>query len=235
LGIPTIVLVRDPEDAVLSLSLWTPHVTLEEGLRDYVRFYRRILPYRDRFVVATFEEVSTDFGEVIRRLNERFGSSFQEFQHTEANVALCFRIIEEHDRRTAGEVVEQTVARPSQQRERMKNALRSALRSPKLARVRADAYSIYETFTFQWRDRDTPGTFKELTSQQLAAIHSLRGGVPALHLESGSPLDIDATAILNDRTVGWGGTMAIARSGRQVIRPQTAEYEVDLMREGVRV
>jgi hypothetical protein len=29
--------------------------------------------------------------------------------------------------------------------------------------------------------------------------------------------------------------MAIARSGRQVIRPQTAEYEVDLMREGVRV
>jgi hypothetical protein len=149
LGIPTIVLVRDPEDAVLSLSLWTPHVTLEEGLRDYVRFYRRILPYRDRFVVATFEEVSTDFGEVIRRLNERFGSSFQEFQHTEANVALCFRIIEEHDRRTAGEVVEQTVARPSQQRERMKNALRSALRSPKLARVRADAYSIYETFTFQ--------------------------------------------------------------------------------------
>jgi hypothetical protein len=149
LGIPTIVLVRDPEEAVLSLSLWTPHVTLEEGLRDYIRFYRRILPYRDRFVVATFEEVSTDFGEVIRRLNERFGSSFQEFQHTEANVALCFKIIEDHDRRTTGEVVEKTVARPSQQRELMKNELRSAFRSPKLARTRADAYTIYETLTFK--------------------------------------------------------------------------------------
>jgi hypothetical protein len=147
LGIPTIVLVRDPEEAVLSLSLWTPHVTLEDGLRDYIRFYRRILPYRDRFVVATFEEVSTDFGVVIRRLNERFGSTFQEFQHTDANVALCFRIIEEHDRRTVGKVVEKTVARPSQQREHMKNALRSALRSPKLARARADAYDIYETLT----------------------------------------------------------------------------------------
>jgi hypothetical protein len=147
LGIPTIVLVRDPEEAVLSLSLWTPHVTLEDGLRDYIRFYRRIFPYRDRFVVATFEEVSTDFGVVIRRLNERFGSTFQEFQHTDANVALCFRIIEEHDRRTVGKVVEKTVARPSQQREHMKNALRSALRSPKLARARADAYDIYETLT----------------------------------------------------------------------------------------
>jgi RNase P protein component len=147
LGIPTIVLIRDPEEAVLSLSLWTPHVTLEDGFRDYTRFYRRILPYRDRFVVATFEEVSTDFGEVIRRLNERFGSTFREFQHTEANVALCFKIIEEHDRRTMGKVVEKTVARPSQQRERMKNALRSASRSPKLARVRADAHDIYQTIT----------------------------------------------------------------------------------------
>jgi hypothetical protein len=148
-GIPTIVLVRDPEEAVLSLSLWTPHITLEDGLRDYVRFYRRILPYRDRFVVATFEQVSTDFGEVIRRLNERFGSSFQEFQHTEANVALCFKIIEEYDLRTTGEVVEKTVARPSQQRKRMKDELRSAFRSPKLARSRADAYELYETLTFK--------------------------------------------------------------------------------------
>jgi hypothetical protein len=146
-GIPTIVLIRDPDEAVLSLSLWTPHVTLEEGLRDYTRFYRRILPYRDRFVVATFEEVSTDFGEVIRRLNERFGSSFQEFQHTDANVASCFKIIEEHDRRTVGKVMEKTVARPSPQREHMKDALRSALRSPKLAKARADAYDIYETLT----------------------------------------------------------------------------------------
>ena len=148
LGIPTIVLVRDPEDAVLSLSLWTPHVTLEDGLKDYIRFYRRILPYRDRFVVATFEEVSTDLGEVIRRLNERFGSSFHEFQHTEANVALCFKIIEEHNRGPTGEVVERG-ARPSHRRERMKNELRPAFRSPKLARRRADAYKIYETLTFK--------------------------------------------------------------------------------------
>jgi hypothetical protein len=147
LGIPTIVLIRDPEEAVLSLSLWTPHVTLEEGLRDYSRFYRRILPYRDHFVVATFEEVSTDFGEVIRRLNERFGSTFQEFRHTDANVASCFKIIEEHDRRTTGKVLEKTVARPSQQREHMKDALRSRLRSPKLARARADACDIFETLT----------------------------------------------------------------------------------------
>lgn len=149
LGIPTIVLIRDPDEAVLSFSLWSPHVTLQDGLRDYTRFYRRILPYRDRFEVATFEDVSTDFGEVIRRLNQRFGSTFREFQHTDANVASCFAIIEEHDRtnRTPGKIEEQTVARPSQQREHMKDALRSALRSPKLAKARADAYDVYESLT----------------------------------------------------------------------------------------
>ena len=98
-------------------------------------------------MVATFEEVSSDFGAVIRRLNERFGSTFQEFQHTEANVESCFKIIEEHDRRTVGKVVEKTVARPSQKREHMKNELRSALRSAKLAGLRAAAYDIYETLT----------------------------------------------------------------------------------------
>jgi hypothetical protein len=145
LGIPTLVLVRDPEEAVLSLSLRTPHITLKEGLKEYVRFYRCILPYRDRFLVARFEEVSTDFGEVIRRLNEQFGTTFEEFQHSAANVALCFKIIEEHAQKTAGEVLEKKVARPSAQRESIKNGLRAAFRSPGLAGVRADAYDIYET------------------------------------------------------------------------------------------
>ena len=145
--IPTMVLIRDPEDAVLSLVVRAPSLTVEEGLNDYVRFYRRILPYRDRFVVAGFAEVSTDFGRSIRRLNERFGTSFREFDHTDEAVAHCFKIIEAHARDRSGDVIEARVARPSERRERLKDGLRGAFRSPDLARIRADAYRLYEKLT----------------------------------------------------------------------------------------
>ncbi len=149
LGIPTMVLIRDPEEAVLSFVLKQPYITLKQGLKEYVRFYRRILPYRDGFVVARFEEVSTDFGASIARLNARFGTSFQEFDHTDDNVARCFEIIEQwlRKRNREGQVVDERVPRPSRQRETMKNELRAAFRSPGLAKVRADAYSLYETLT----------------------------------------------------------------------------------------
>jgi hypothetical protein len=136
-GIPTIVLVRDPDEVVLSLVQLRPHTTLEQGLKEYARFYRRILPCRADFVVASFEEVSTDFGAVIRQLNARFGTSFKEFHHTEENVAKCFALMERYGGRS----------RPSRQREALKSGLRAAVRSPELARVRADAYQVYQTLT----------------------------------------------------------------------------------------
>jgi hypothetical protein len=135
-GIPSLVLVRDPEEVVLSVVQLWPHISLEQALKDYVRFHRCILPYRERFVVASFEETTTDFGAVIRRLNARFGTSFREFQHTHENLALCYALIE----RYGG-------ARPSPHRDAMKRELRVAIRSPGLAKVRADAHHVYQTLT----------------------------------------------------------------------------------------
>jgi hypothetical protein len=147
LGIPTIVLVRDPEEAVLSLFIWTPYITIKQWLKEYVRFHRRILPYRDGFVVARFEDVTTDFGAVIRRLNRQFGTSFREFDHTADNVARCIEIIEQVDLKRKGKVEEARVARPSGERETMKDELRAAFRSPDLARLRTAAFTLYETLT----------------------------------------------------------------------------------------
>ena len=52
-------------------------------------------PCRDKFIVGRFEEVTTDFGEVIRRVNARFGTNFKLFEHTEENLRKVFQIVEE--------------------------------------------------------------------------------------------------------------------------------------------
>ncbi len=84
LGKPVLVLIRNPADAVISRRLLHPQIPLKDSLRDYLRFYRTILPYRAGFVTALFQEVTTDFGSVIRRVNARFGTSFVPFEHTRA-------------------------------------------------------------------------------------------------------------------------------------------------------
>ena len=39
----------------------------------YARFYEKLMPYRDRFVIGEFEQVTNDFPDVVRRLNEELG------------------------------------------------------------------------------------------------------------------------------------------------------------------
>jgi hypothetical protein len=93
--IPVIVLVRAPADAVLSLVLRNPYISIRRALSDYATFYERVLSIRGGYVVAPFEEVTSDFGAVIRRVNERYRSEFRPFDRTPANVAECYALIEE--------------------------------------------------------------------------------------------------------------------------------------------
>lgn len=56
---------------------------------------------------------------MIDRLNQKFGSRFSRFQHSEDNVAKVLRLVEEMDKADTGRsyVTETTVARPSAIRE----------------------------------------------------------------------------------------------------------------------
>ena len=91
--IPALLMIRRPDDAILSQLIREPSVPLQDALVAYSRFYESLLAYPDSFVVGEFEHVTTDFAPVIRRLNARFGTSFAEFVHTEANVRECLELI----------------------------------------------------------------------------------------------------------------------------------------------
>jgi hypothetical protein len=95
MGVPVLALIREPEGAILSQLVREPRVELRDALVAYTRFYSYLLPHRRGFVVGEFDQVTRDFGGVVRRLNERFGTSFEEFLHTDANVRECYALIKE--------------------------------------------------------------------------------------------------------------------------------------------
>jgi hypothetical protein len=105
-GIPVLVIIRRPRDAVVGVRVWAWQLFEQLGradrkaayetpvaelLRRYIRFYEELIPYASGYIAATFEEVTTDFGTVIDRLNHRFGCNYSRFDHKDEEVEQVFR------------------------------------------------------------------------------------------------------------------------------------------------
>ncbi len=132
LGLPTVVLIRRPADAVSSYLVRRPTLTPDDALLEYLDFYRTAWPARDGFVVAPFDLVVSDFGAVIDRVNERFGTSFARFERDPASERAAVELVEEMNRlECRGEVVETHVGRPSAEREQHKEAVRRRMEHPR--------------------------------------------------------------------------------------------------------
>ncbi len=144
--VPTLVLIRPPEDAVLSHVIHTPALTPAVSLRGYVRFHEPLLPYRSGFVVGKFEEVVGDFGAVIERVNHRFGTAFRPFEHRPEHLARLDREIAEdyRSRARSQEDLDRVVPLPSERRREMKDRLRAEYRAVS-AGLRCRAEAAYDT------------------------------------------------------------------------------------------
>jgi hypothetical protein len=121
-GIPTIVLVRPPKDAVISLQIRQPFRTLRRTLILYSKYYSSLVKYRQGFIVAPFDEVISNFGNIIESVNARFNTSFKTFEHTPENLEVVYAMIEQMDMadQNISMVTEETVSRPSKEREALK-------------------------------------------------------------------------------------------------------------------
>jgi len=143
LGVPVMLLVREPEDSAVSQILREPCISPRQALGAWIRFYRRVAPLRDRVFVADFARVSTDFGAVIRDFNSRFGTVYKEFDHTPENEARCFALIEQQSRRRFGDLQERRVARPSEERLARKAEVAARLNDPALRPLREGAGRLH--------------------------------------------------------------------------------------------
>jgi hypothetical protein len=145
--IPTLVLIRRPKDAVLSFAIRDP-ISIEQALEYYLSFYETIEGYADAYVLGTFEEVTEDFGRVIRRLNDRFGTSFSPFPHNERNVEAVLARMERNSKRKFGDAHwENKASLPVAAREGTKRELEHELQNPQAERLLSRAEAVYERLT----------------------------------------------------------------------------------------
>jgi O-antigen/teichoic acid export membrane protein len=132
LGIPAVVLVRDPADAVASLMVRDPRVHPVTALKAYLRFHRGVLPVLDGVVVVRFNDAVHDPAATVAAVDARYGRRFAA-PPTDAAVAERVRAeVERMERDFAGGVLdERAVARPSTARADLAAAVRAELeRSP---------------------------------------------------------------------------------------------------------
>ena len=114
IGVPALLLIRRPEDVVASMLQFQPGTTVEEVLESYLDFYTRVLPVIDEVVVADFDEVIADFGAVVRRVNDRFGTRFAAYRKTPESEQEVFAAVERFGlAHYAAEDFENRVSRPS--------------------------------------------------------------------------------------------------------------------------
>jgi hypothetical protein len=96
-------------------------------------------------VVASFDEVTHDFGRVTDTLNQRFRTGFGRFEHTDARVRECFEAIDRMDSlyRDSSLSAIATVGHPSAERDAIKDVLRRGLREPEIAPLLEECRGLF--------------------------------------------------------------------------------------------
>ena len=144
-GVPILVLIRHPADAVTSNALKHDYVPMRQSLRAYINFYRAVLPWRAHFVAATFEQATGDINAVIERLNARFALELSPLPDDPATQqTLTDRLHAPQARHLADRPGKADL--PSEAKERAKQTERRRLDQPALRPWRDAAEAIHHRF-----------------------------------------------------------------------------------------
>ncbi len=123
LGLPAILLIRDPVDAIVSLIIRHPDLDVDRCLRDYLVFYGSLEHMSSYPVVAEIDDVTNNLGGVIREVNRKFSTTFNEFDNAQESVDAVFAEIESI-RRKANRSLSQ-IATPNAEKNSKKSNVRA--------------------------------------------------------------------------------------------------------------
>jgi hypothetical protein len=139
-GIPNVVVIRKPEDAVASFLVFQSSFNARAYLKSYIRFHRTIMPFLNKTLFASFETVTLDFNKIIISINDRFGKCYNLVQDLEKSQKLIFTRLEEINNQFFAGQFQKNMA-PDEQRKKLNaRARESVLKSPYLE----EANNIYQ-------------------------------------------------------------------------------------------
>ena len=137
--LPVLVLIRNPADAIKSLKIMYPDMNVDNALKRYIRFYDIIASSIDSVVIGKFEDVITDYGSVIQKINEKFDSEFGLFNHTAEEELVIFKEVERVcEKQSLDEI--KSIAVPMEERNKVKNNIELVYKK----NLMHAAVSIYE-------------------------------------------------------------------------------------------
>lgn len=145
--LPLLIVARDPLPCLASYLVAAPHGRPAGVLREYIHHHTGVLGFQRDAVFATFDQVTEDFSAVIDRVNARFGTAFDGFDHSAENEAVVFEAIESyHSDVHARKDPSRVVPRPDADRRAEAAQWRSLLTDPRHESLLAEAREIYATF-----------------------------------------------------------------------------------------
>lgn len=141
--LPALLLIREPSEAVISNLVYFDTVNVGSVINRYIQFHRPLVSLKASFLSADFSNVTRDFGQVVRRLNARFGTAFVPFEHTSSNLDRVQARLADMTIKVRAENRTAVGAMPSAAKEAQKEHLRELLRDTKFSSGMELARELY--------------------------------------------------------------------------------------------
>ncbi len=93
--IPTVLVVRSPLECVPSFMVFQRSTNATFYLQAYIRFHQKLFPVLSQVLVVDFQQVVSDFNQVILAMNERFQTQFHLIENLPAQQSRIFSRLEE--------------------------------------------------------------------------------------------------------------------------------------------
>jgi len=95
LGIPSVLLIRKPEEAVASFLVFQQSDQANLYLKTYIRFHKALRKLRHKLIVADFELAITNMNAIIKAVNEKFAKDFHFLQDQSKQESVIFAKLKE--------------------------------------------------------------------------------------------------------------------------------------------
>ena len=143
-SVPTVILIREPLEAVSSAMIWDGRLSAEVGLRGYLSFYRSLMSDLPQVLVLGFAEFTQRPDKSVEKINQRFGLQLQWKEYDDRELRAVSRYLSKHDQRSNRGATSASL--PNREKEQLKRACRIELEQCGKLKLAMDLYQTVLQF-----------------------------------------------------------------------------------------